>query len=88
MIIKFAKVEEGVFKATNVVSGHDISVAVDMLGDYVAIVEKKLEDGTFESYEEVFGNLERAMEWCEYPAPIHNQGDFDNPVCIETSFGA
>ena len=82
MIIKFAKVEEGFFQATNVVSGHDISIAMDMLGDYVAIVEKKLEDGSFEAYEEVFDSLERAMRWCECP------NNDDNPVVLSTSFGA
>ena len=81
MIIEFAKVEEGFFKATNCVSGHDISVAVDMLGDYVAIVEKKLEDGSFEAFEEVFNDFETAAKWCECPTT-------DNPVCLETSFGA
>ena len=89
MIIEFAKVEEGLFQATNCVSGHDISVQVDMLGDYVAIVERQLEDGTFEAYEEVFGNLERAMEWCECPTTVNGkQLGIDNPVCLLTSFGA
>jgi len=82
MIIKFDEVQNGYWVANNVVSGHDISVSVDMLGDYVAIVEKKLEDGSFESYEEVFGNLDRAMEWCECPT------NENNPVCLSTSFGA
>ena len=82
MIIKFDKIEEGFFQTTNCVSGHDISIAMDMLGDYVAIVEKQLEDGSFEAYEEVFDNLERAMRWCECP------NNDDNPVCLSTSFGA
>lgn len=81
MLIEFDKIEDGYWVATNCVSGHDISVAADMLGDFVAIVEKKLEDGSFESYEEVFGSLERAMRWCECPAR-------DNPVVLSTSFGA
>lgn len=66
---------------TNCVSGHDISIHEDMLGDYVAIVEKRLEDGTFESYEEVFTDVWDAMSWCECPCS-------DNPVVLETSFGA
>jgi len=82
MIIKFAKVEEGFFQATNCVSGHDISIHKDMLGDYVAIVEKQLEDGSFEAYEDAFDSLERAMRWCECP---NNE---DNPVVLSTSFGA
>ena len=86
MIIKFAKVENGyrgttAWNCTNCVSGHEISIYQDMLGDYIAIVEKQLEDGSFESYEEVFDSLEPAMRWCECPTE-------DNPVCLSTSFGA
>lgn len=81
MLIKFEKIEDGYWKAVNCVSGYDISVAVDMLGDYLAIVEKKLEDGSFESYEGVFETVEAAMRWCECPCD-------DNPVVLETSFGA
>ena len=82
MIIKFDEVVKGYFQATNVVSGHDVTIHTDMLGDYVAIVEKRLEDGTFESYEEYFETLEPAMRWCECP---NNE---DNPVVLSTSFGA
>tara|TARA_S200002703_G_scaffold37105_1_gene32284 strand:+ start:417 stop:665 length:249 start_codon:yes stop_codon:yes gene_type:complete len=82
MIIKFDEVVKGYFEATNVVSGHNVSVHTDMLGDYVAIVEKRLEDGTFEAYEDAFDNLESAMRWCECP---NNE---DNPVVLSTSFGA
>lgn len=82
MIIKFEEVVKGYFEATNVVSGHNVSVHTDMLGDYVAIVEKRLEDGTFEAYEDAFDNLESAMRWCECP---NNE---DNPVVLSTSFGA
>ena len=82
MIIKFDIVNFDTYIANNCVSGHDISIHKDMLGDYVAIVEKRLEDGSFEAYEEVFDSLERAMRWCECP------NNNDNPVVLSTSFGA
>jgi len=82
MIIKFEIMPSNTYIAKNCVSGHDISIHKDLLGDYVAIVEKRLEDGSFEAYEEAFDDLESAMRWCECP---NNQ---DNPVVLETSFGA
>lgn len=80
MIIKFDKVNYETWIANNCVSGHDISIHKDMLGDYVAIVEKQLEDGSWEAYEEVFSNFDKAASWCECPAK-------DNPVVLTSSFG-
>ena len=87
MLIEFDKIEDVTsnglesWTCTNCVSGHDISIHEDMLGDFVAIVEKRLDDGTFESYEEVFTHVWDAMLWCECPTR-------DNPVVLTTSFGA
>lgn len=81
MIIEFAQVNEndnGFFKATNVVSKHDVHVTQEMFGDWYGTVEWIDEDGWLEGIEsDAFPTFEEAAIWCE-----------KQNITLTTTFGA
>ena len=60
MIIEFDKIEEGFYKATNIVNGWNAYIDQDLLGEYRATYEN--EDLTVAD-ERGFSTWEEAAEW-------------------------
>jgi len=75
MIIEFAKVDEGFFKATNIVNEYNAYISVDMLGEFYATYEKK---DLSEADECGFTTFEEAAQWL----------DRNGPFVMSTTFGA
>ena len=75
MIIEFAKVEEGFYKATNIVNEWNAYIDTDLLGEFRATYEN---DDLTVADERSFETFEEAAEWL----------DRNSKFIMSTTFGA
>ena len=75
MIIRFEKVEEGFYKATNIVNEYNAYIDTDLLGEYRATYEN---DDLPDADERGFDTFEAAAEWL----------DRNSKFIISVNFGA
>ena len=62
MIIRFEKVEEGFYKATNIVNEYNAYIDTDLLGEYRATYEN---NDLTDAAERGFDTFEAAAEWLD-----------------------
>ena len=62
MIIRFEKIEEGFYKATNIVNEYNAYIDTDLLGEYRATYEN---DDLTDADARGFATFEAAAEWVE-----------------------
>ena len=75
MIIRFEKIEEGFYKATNIVNEYNAYIDTDLLGEYRATYEN---DDLTDADERGFDTFEKAAEWL----------DRNSKFIISVNFGA
>ena len=75
MIIEFEKIEEGFYKATNIVNEYNAYIDQDLLGEYRATYEN---DDLTVADERGFNTWEEAAAWL----------DRHGPFVMSTTFGA
>ena len=80
-MLKLAKVSEGFYKATNIVSDHEAYIDCDMLGSFRGTVEIKTESGFDADESDGFPTIEQAARWIESQHKIGSQ-----PVIMSTNF--
>ena len=73
MIIEFAKVEEGFYKATNIVNEFNAYIDIDLLGEFRATYEN---DDLTIADERGFATFEQAAEWLDRFGPFVMTTDF------------
>ena len=83
-MLKLMKVSEGFYKATNIVSGHEAYIDVDMLGDFRGTVEIKTDSGFDADESEGYATIEEAANWIECRVGDAEIGGM--PVILTTSF--
>jgi len=64
-MLKLMKIEEGFYKAINIVSDHAAFIDVDMLGDYRGTVETLTSEGYVGEESPAFETIEEAARWIE-----------------------
>lgn len=84
MLLKLAKVSEGFYKATNIVSEHEAYIDCDMLGSFRGTVEIKLESGFDAAESDAYDSIEEAACWIERRVGEGAVGG--TPVILTTSF--
>ena len=62
MIIRFEKIEEGFYKATNIVNEYNAYIDTDLLGEYRATYET---NDLTDADERGFDTFEAAAEWLD-----------------------
>ena len=83
-MLKLAKVSEGFYKATNIVSDHEAFIDCDMLGDFRGTVEIKTDNGFDADESEGFATIEEAARWIECRVGDAEVGG--TPVIMATNF--
>lgn len=64
-MLKLMKIEEGFYKAINIVSDHVAFIDVDMLGDFRGTVETLTSEGYVGEESPAFETIEEAARWIE-----------------------
>ena len=83
-MLKLAKVSEGFYKATNIVSDHEAYIDCDMLGDFRGTVEIKTENGFDADESASFPTIEQAARWIE--CRVGEAAVGGTPVIMSTNF--
>lgn len=83
-MLKLAKVSEGFYKATNIVSDHEAYIDCDMLGDFRGTVEIRTDCGFDAAESEGFASIAEAASWIERRVGEQEVGG--TPVIMSTNF--
>ena len=83
-MMKLAKVSEGFYKATNIVSDHEAYIDCDMLGDFRGTVEIRTDCGFDAAESEGFASIAEAASWIE--CRVGEQEVGGTPVIMSTNF--